>query len=76
LRRRHLRATASLLAGLVLAGAPGCVTVRAQQRAALADPVMQFDCERRSEALRLRAIDSRQGSSTASEPPGGGDGCK
>jgi hypothetical protein len=53
----------------------GCVTVRAQQRAVLADPIMQFGSEGRAEALRVHAIDNREGSQGGSGVAGGGCGC-
>jgi hypothetical protein len=52
-----------------------CVTVKPQQRAVLADPVMQFDGEARAEALRTHAIDNREGSFGGSGVAGGGCGC-
>jgi len=64
-----------LFAALVLVGAPACVTVRAQQRAVLADPVMQFDSEPHAEAQRVHALDNREGSFGGSGVTGGGCGC-
>ena len=63
----------ALALGAVLSA--GCVTVHAQQRAVLADPVMQFDGEPRSEALRVHAIENREGSFGGSGVAGGGCGC-
>lgn len=71
-----LRAGLILLTSLVLVGAPACVTVRAQQRAVLADPVMQFNCEPHWDALRIRAVGGREGSFANSETTGGGRVCK
>ncbi len=68
----RLRVVLVVLAGL---GASGCVTVRAQQRAVLADPIMQFDSEPRAEAIRVHAIDNREGSNGGSGVAGGGCGC-
>ncbi len=66
--------TATVLVALaVVVG--GCVTVKPQQRAVLADPVMQFDGEARAEALRTHAIDNREGSFGGSGVAGGGCGC-
>lgn len=59
----------------LLPGASGCVTVKAQQRAVLADPIMQFDGEARAEALRVHALDNREGSMGGSGVAGGGCGC-
>jgi Domain of unknown function (DUF4266) len=68
--------TAKPLVACVLAALlSGCVTVRAQQRAALADPIMEFDGEARAEALRVHAIGNREGSSGGSGVAGGGCGC-
>jgi hypothetical protein len=72
---RNARSLAALLAALVAAPLSGCVTVRAQQRAVLADPVMQFDSEPHSEAMRVHALANREGSSGGSGVAGGGCGC-
>jgi Domain of unknown function (DUF4266) len=68
--------------GLVLLCAVGlsasvtaCVTVRPQQRAVLADPVMAFDGEPHFEAPRTHAIENREGSLGGSGVAGGGCGC-
>jgi hypothetical protein len=53
----------------------GCVTVRPQQRAVLADPVMAFDGEPKTEAPRIHAIGNREGSVGGSGVAGGGCGC-
>jgi hypothetical protein len=68
-----MRALAALLLASLVSS--GCVTVRAQQRAVLADPIMQFDSEGRAEALRVHAIDNREGSQGGSGVAGGGCGC-
>jgi len=64
-----------LLAALALAGTASCVTVRPQQRAVLADPVMQFDGESKAEALRVHAIENREGAFGGTGVAGGGCGC-
>lgn len=64
-----------LLTALVTLLAPGCVTVRAQQRAVLADPTMQFDGEAKAEGLRVHALENREGSFGGSGVAGGGCGC-
>jgi hypothetical protein len=66
---------ALLFASVLFSLSSGCVTVRAQQRAVLADPIMQFDSEARAEALRVHAIDNREGSQGGSGVAGGGCGC-
>ena len=70
-----MSATKCFLACALATLLPGCVTVRAQQRAALADPIMAFDSEPRAEALRAHAIENREGSSGGSGVAGGGCGC-
>jgi hypothetical protein len=65
---------ALVLVALALASS-ACVTVRAQQRAVLADPVMQFEGEAHSEALRNHALENREGSFGGSGVAGGGCGC-
>jgi len=72
---RLRRAFDVLLALVALSAAAGCVTVKAQQRAVLADPIMQFDGEARAEALRVHALDNREGSMGGSGVAGGGCGC-
>jgi hypothetical protein len=52
-----------------------CVTVRPQQRAVLADPVMAFDGEPHQEGPRIHAIGNREGSVGGSGVAGGGCGC-
>jgi hypothetical protein len=49
--------------------------VAPQERAALADPTMQFDAEPRHEAARRHAIDNREGSMGGTGVAGGGCGC-
>ncbi len=76
MNRIHFRAKVlRALALVTFAGAGGCVTVHAQQRAVLADPVMQFDSEARAEAMRVHAIDNREGSFGGTGVAGGGCGC-
>ena len=67
--------TLALVMLAMVASLSGCVTVRAQQRAVLADPVMQFGGEPKSEAMRVHAIDNREGSFGGSGVAGGGCGC-
>lgn len=52
-----------------------CVTVRPQQRAVLADPVMAFDGEPHAEGPRVHAIGNREGSVGGTGVSGGGCGC-
>ena len=53
----------------------GCVTVRPEQRAALADPIMQFHADARDAAQRQHVIENREGSFGGSSVKGGGCGC-
>ena len=52
-----------------------CVTVRPQQRAVLADPIMQFDGDPQAAAQLRHAIDNREGSYGGGGVSGGGCGC-
>ena len=61
---------------LVLAlTATSCVTVKPQERAVLADPVMQFEGDPHQAAQLRHAIDNREGSFGGSGVAGGGCGC-
>jgi len=53
----------------------GCVTVKPQERAVLADPVMQFEGDPKAAAQVRHAIDNREGSFGGSGVSGGGCGC-
>lgn len=62
--------------GLALASlALGCATVRPEQRALLADPVMQFDSEPGESAALQHVLENREGSSGGRSVQGGGCGC-
>lgn len=63
----------SLFAFAALQG--GCATVAPQQRAILADPIMQFDAETKHEAALRHALDNREGSMGGTGVAGGGCGC-
>jgi len=52
-----------------------CVTVRPQQRAVLADPIMQFEGDPQAAAQLRHAIDNREGSYGGGGVSGGGCGC-
>jgi hypothetical protein len=52
-----------------------CVTVRPQERAVLADPVMQFEGDPIISSQLHHAIDNREGSFGGSGVSGGGCGC-
>lgn len=68
-----------LAAGLALLGlsliSAGCATVRPEQRAVLADPVMQFDSEPGEEAARQHVLENREGALGGTSIKGGGCGC-
>lgn len=69
------RCAASLAIGVVVSLAAGCVTVRPEQRAILADPVMQFQGDPREAAQRQHVLENREGSFGGSSVQGGGCGC-
>jgi hypothetical protein len=72
MRTSHL----SLLAALLFAPAlASCVTVKPQQRAVLADPIMQFDGDPQAAAQLRHAVDNREGSYGGGGVSGGGCGC-
>jgi hypothetical protein len=59
----------------VLALTSSCVTVRPQERAVLADPIMQFEGDPIVASQLHHAIDNREGSFGGSGVAGGGCGC-
>jgi len=59
---------------LGLCGA-GCATVRPEQRAVLADPVMQYKDETGDREARHHVLENREGSYGGSSVKGGGCGC-
>lgn len=73
--RRSLQDAASVLAFVALSLASGCVTVRPEQRAILADPVMQFQGDPREAAQKQHVLENREGSFGGSGVQGGGCGC-
>ena len=64
-----------LAAALMLICASGCVTVRPQQRAALADPIMQFEGDPQQAAALRHAMENREGAMGGAGVSGGGCGC-
>jgi hypothetical protein len=72
---RALFTTVTWIAVLALTTLAGCVTVRPEQRAVLADPVMQFQGDPREAAQRQHVIENREGSFGGSSVQGGGCGC-
>ena len=63
-----------ILSALALA-LTSCVTVRPQERAVLADPIMQFEGDPIVASQLHHAIDNREGSFGGSGVSGGGCGC-
>ena len=64
-----------ILACVLPAATVGCVTVKPQQRAALADPIMQFEGDPQANAQLRHAIENREGSYGGGGVTGGGCGC-
>lgn len=71
-----IRTVLLLLVSLALLLAQGgCVTVRPQERAALADPSMQFEGDPHVDTQMRHALDNREGSYGGGGVSGGGCGC-
>ena len=66
------KTVALLLVGAALVS---CVTVKPQQRAVLADPIMRFDGDPQAAAQLRHAVDNREGSYGGGGVAGGGCGC-
>ena len=66
---------AVLLALAIAAIAPGCVTVRPEQREFLADPAMTFGSGGQAAADEEHVLSNREGSYGAGAVTGGGCGC-
>ena len=60
---------------LLALGGASCVTVKPQQRAVLADPIMQFEGDPQQSAQLRHAIENREGSYGGAGVSGGGCGC-
>jgi hypothetical protein len=60
---------------LTLLFVTSCVTVKPQQRAVLADPIMRFEGDPQAAAQLRHAIDNREGSYGGGGVSGGGCGC-
>lgn len=74
-RRGWFRFWVSWAALMVLASASGCVTVRPEQRAILADPKMRFQGDPRTAAEMDHVVENREGSFGGGSVQGGGCGC-
>ncbi len=66
---------ALVLIAVVLSALSACVTVKPQERALLADPIMQFEPEPHASAPVRHALDNREGSFGGESVSGGGCGC-
>jgi hypothetical protein len=53
----------------------GCVTVRPEEKAILADPIMQFGARARADAQLTHVLENREGSNGGGAVHGGGCGC-
>jgi hypothetical protein len=74
--RIEMKQLAAIIAIATLAAlSSGCVTVRPEQRAVLADPTMQFDNDPGDGAAREHVLENREGSSGGKSVKGGGCGC-
>ena len=60
---------------VAVAALAGCATVKPQERAVLADPVMQFEGDPKAAAQIRHAIENREGSYGGTSVSGGGCGC-
>lgn len=64
------------IAALSLAlSATACATVKPQERAVLADPIMEFEGDPKAAAQLRHAIENREGSYGGAGVSGGGCGC-
>jgi hypothetical protein len=64
-----------VLLAIAASSLASCVTVKPQQRAVLADPIMQFEGDPQAAAQLRHAIDNREGSYGGGGVSGGGCGC-
>ncbi|MCC6213414.1 MAG: DUF4266 domain-containing protein [Polyangiaceae bacterium] len=62
-------------AALIAVLTSGCATVRPEQRAALADPAMQFEAEGGEDESLQHALENREGAWGGGSVKGGGCGC-
>ena len=72
---RARRCGAGVLALLAVLGVSGCAPVRPEQRAILADRIMQFGADGHARAALEHALENREGSSGGGSVKGGGCGC-
>ena len=74
-RRGSALASTLVKCAVVLLSTAACVMVRPEQRAVLADPIMQFGEGARSRAALEHALENREGSAGGGPVEGGGCGC-
>jgi hypothetical protein len=77
-RRSPVWAYSAALSALLMASSTlgvGCTPVRPEQRAILADKIMQFGARARARAALDHAIENREGSLGGGAVQGGGCGC-
>ena len=72
--RRKMQGVVLVLA-MTLVFVSSCVTVRPEQRAVLADPIMQFQGDAREAAQRQHVVENREGSFGGSSVKGGSCSC-
>jgi hypothetical protein len=60
---------------MAVASSAGCVTVRPEQRALLADPTMSFEGEPGERAATEHVLENREASFGGGSVRGGGCGC-
>jgi hypothetical protein len=65
----------ALLSLVSLASLAGCATVKPQERAVLADPIMEFEGDPRAAQQLRHALENREGSYGGAGVAGGGCGC-
>jgi hypothetical protein len=71
----HRNSSALPIIAVALLLGLGCVPVRPEQRAILADRIMQFGADARERAALEHALENREGSNGAGSVQGGGCGC-
>lgn len=64
-----------LLVSAAVGAASACAPVRPEQRAILADPMMQFEGEGTDEKAMQHVLENREGSYGGGSVEGGGCGC-
>ena len=66
---------ATLILAVTVGLASACAPVRPEQRAILADRIMQFGAQARAQAALEHALENREGSLGGGSVQGGGCGC-